>query len=386
MLGTAAGALMLSAKGLAFAQDAGTVPDLNNFPRNETVIVHNPEGVIRNPGWFNLWANGGGGLSTGLQQLTADTFWYIDPDAGIPDASENAIYYSLAEGPWEYNDDFSEMTVRLRKGIMWSDGVEFTADDVVFTVEKQAATPGTGWYGAFSTQIESVTAEDPYTVHFVLKAPNSRFHTTFAVRWNAAWIMPKHVFEGVEDIVAFDNNPPVSLGPYTLHSYDPNGTWYIWEKRPDWDKTTMALVGEPKPKYVIYRNNISTDNRLIEMRNGNLDMIHDLSPEGNVLDRGARPRSPRLVPRLPLCSSRSDAADGGVQPAEPDVPGQARALGAHTHARCTGHVDGLLSRRGNPVGYLHSADRHASARLSCTDAGVPDQLRTRYRLARHQAV
>lgn len=278
---TAIGALMVAGNGLALAQEAeGSAPDLAQFPRNETVIVHNPEGVIRNPGWFNLWANGGGGLSTGLQQLTADTFWYIDPDAGIPEASENAIYYSLAEGPWEYNDDFSEMTVRLRKGIMWSDGVEFTADDVVFTVEKQAATPGTGWYGAFSTQIESVTAEDPYTVHFKLKAPNSRFHTTFSVRWNAAWIMPKHVFEGVEDIVAFENNPPVSLGPYTLHSYDPNGTWYIWEKRPDWDKTTMALVGEPKPKYIIYRNNISTDNRLIEMRNGNLDMIHDLSPEG----------------------------------------------------------------------------------------------------------
>lgn len=237
---TAIGALMVAGNGLTMAQEAeGSAPDLAQFPRNETVIVHNPEGVIRNPGWFNLWANGGGGLSTGLQQLTADTFWYIDPDAGIEGASENAIYYSLAEGPWEYNDDFSEMTVRLRKGIMWSDGVEFTADDVVFTVEKQAATPGTGWYGAFSTQIESVTAEDPYTVHFVLKNPNSRFHTTFSVRWNAAWIMPKHVFEGVDDIVAFENNPPVSLGPYTLHSYDPNGTWYIWKNaktgtRPPW--------------------------------------------------------------------------------------------------------------------------------------------------------
>ncbi len=142
---TAIGALMVAGNGLAMAQEAeGSAPDLAQFPRNETVIVHNPEGVIRNPGWFNLWANGGGGLSTGLQQLTADTFWYIDPDAGIEGASENAIYYSLAEGPWEYNDDFSEMTVRLRKGIMWSDGVEFTADDVVFTVEKQAATGPVG--------------------------------------------------------------------------------------------------------------------------------------------------------------------------------------------------------------------------------------------------
>ncbi|MBD8065255.1 ABC transporter substrate-binding protein [Devosia sp. PTR5] len=272
---------MAAGKGLAFAQEAaGAVPDLAQFPRNETVIVHNPEGVIRNPGWFNLWVNGGGGLSTGLQQLTADTLWYIDPEAGVEGASENAIYNSLAEGPWEYNDDFTEMTVKLRKGIMWSDGVEFTADDVVYTAQKQMDTPGMGWSGAFSTQVAEVTAPDPYTVHFKLKAPNSRFHAVMSVRWNAAWIMPKHVFEKVDDVLTFDNNPPVSLGPYTLHSFDPNGTWYIWEKRADWDKTTLGLVGEPKPKYIIYRNNISTDNRLIEMRNGDLDMIHDLSPEG----------------------------------------------------------------------------------------------------------
>ena len=42
----------------------------------------------------------------------------------------------------------------------------------------------------------------------------------------------------------------------------------------------MREVGEPKPRFIIYRNNIAIDNRLIEMRNGNLDMIHDLSPEG----------------------------------------------------------------------------------------------------------
>ena len=282
MMGTAAGALLLASKSLAFGQEAaeGTAPDLNNFPRNETVIVHNPEGVIRNPSWFNLWVSGGGGWSNGTQQLAMDTFWYIDPDAGIEGKSENAIYYSLADGPWQYNADFTEMTVKLRQGILWSDGVEFTADDVVFTVEKQAATPATQWNGSFSTQVAEVTAPDKYTVVFKLKAPNSRFHAVFSVRWNAAWIMPKHILEKVDDILTYDFNPPVSLGAYTLHSFDPNGTWYIWEKRKDWDKTTIALVGEPKPKYVIYRNNISTDNRLIEMRNGNLDMIHDLSPEG----------------------------------------------------------------------------------------------------------
>ena len=42
---------------------------LANLPRNETLIVENPEGTIKNAGWFNIWAINAGGQSTGLQQL-----------------------------------------------------------------------------------------------------------------------------------------------------------------------------------------------------------------------------------------------------------------------------------------------------------------------------
>src|SRR5690606_25129558 len=180
----------------------------------------------------------------------------------------------------EYNEDFTSMTVHLREGVFWSDGVEFSADDVVFTVEAQMKNPGLIWSGAFSTQVEKVEAVDRSTVRFDLKNPTSRFHTLFSVRWNGAWIMPKHVFETVGDIAAFENNPPVSLGPYTLHSYDPNGTWFIWEKREDWNRTAMAEFGEPRPQHIIYRNNMPPDSRLIEMVNGNLDVILELTPEG----------------------------------------------------------------------------------------------------------
>jgi peptide/nickel transport system substrate-binding protein len=232
LVGTAAGTLLLAARGLANAQEGGSAPDLTAFPRNETVIVHNPEGVIRNPGWFNLWAVGAGnGTSNGLHNLTTDTLWFIDPDAGIEGASENAVYNSLADDVWQYNEDFTEMTVKLKQGIYWSDGVEFTADDVVFTVQKQASTPGTPYNGAFSNQVAEVSAPDKYTVVFKPQCnANSRFHTLFSVRWTAAWIMPKHVYEKRRGHpVTYDANPPVSLGPYTLHSFDPNGTWYIWQ-------------------------------------------------------------------------------------------------------------------------------------------------------------
>ena len=277
MLGTAAGALILAANNLAFAQDDAATPPLTDFPRNETLIINNPENPSTNPSNFNLWVAGNGSAnSNGIHQLVLDTLWFIDPDKGIKDS----LYNELAESPWEYNADFTEMTAKLRKGVLWSDGVEFTAADVKYTVETQIANPGMVWSSPFADAIETVDTPDDYTVVFKLKKANARFHALFTVRWNGAWIMPKHIFEKQADVKAFDFNPPVGLGPYTLNSFDPNGAWYIWEKRADWDKTAMAEWGEPGPKYVIYRSIPNNDKRLIEMVNGDLDMIHDLSPEG----------------------------------------------------------------------------------------------------------
>ncbi|MGH6920691.1 MAG: ABC transporter substrate-binding protein, partial [Geminicoccaceae bacterium] len=255
----------------AFAQ--GTI---SNLPRDETIIIENPEGTVKNPGWFNYWAVNAGGRSTGLQQLAMDTFWYIDPDYGIDGVWDN----SLAADKPIYNDDFTEMTVKLRPGIYWSDGVEFTADDVIYTIETHLDTDGLYWSAPVQINVESVTAADPYTVVFKLKKPNSRFHALFTVRWNAMWMMPKHVFEQAGDPHQFDFNPPVSLGPYTLHSYDPNGKWYIWAKRDDWDRTTVARFGEPGPKYAAYIDPGPPDKRVIAQLNHELDIIHDVAPEG----------------------------------------------------------------------------------------------------------
>ncbi|SDG58991.1 ABC transporter substrate-binding protein [Pelagibacterium luteolum] len=275
LLGSVALAAMASSA--AVAQDAvAELPPITEFPREQTLIVHNPENPAANPEWFNIWVAGAGAIqSSGLHQLMMDTLWYIDPNAGL----DGSLYNSLASDQWEYNEDFTEMTVRLREGLYWSDGVEFTSADVVYTVETLKSNSAFGAAAGLNRNVESVEAIDDYTVVFHLNEPNSRFHTTFTVRWNATWIMPKHIFEQSEDPTANAFNPPVGLGPYTLHSHDPNGAWYIWEKREDWERTSVAEYGEPGPQYIIYRSIPNIDNRLIEMVNGNLDMIHDLTPE-----------------------------------------------------------------------------------------------------------
>ena len=182
---------------------------ISNVPRNQTLIVENPEGTIKNAGWFNIWSINAGGQSTGLHQLAMDTFWYIDPQKGVDGVWDN----SLASEKPIYNADFTEMTVKLRKGIFWSDGVEFTADDVVYTIQTHMKTNGLRWSAPVQVNVADVSAPDPQTVIFKLKKPNSRFHVLFTVRWNAMWMMPKHVFEKAGDPLKFAFNPPISLGP-----------------------------------------------------------------------------------------------------------------------------------------------------------------------------
>ncbi len=89
-----------------------------------------------------------------------------------------------------------------------------------------------------------------------------------------------HLREGRRPVLKFAFNPPVSLGPYTLNSFDPNGKWFIWQRREDWQRTTLARFGQPGPKYVAYVDAGPPDKRVIAQMNHQLDIIHDTSPEG----------------------------------------------------------------------------------------------------------
>lgn len=247
-------------------------------PRGETLILENPTGRVVPADDFNRWRPGIQSSSTGFQQLALDALWYIDPDAGIDGVWDNSL---AAEKPI-YNEDFTQMTVKLREGIFWSDGVEFTADDLVYTVETQKNTPGLAYTGQFSKYVESIEKPDNYTVVFNLTQPNSRFHGLFTVRWSACFMMPKHIFEQQADVVAYTFNPPISLGPYVMKDFDPNGNWYLWERREDWERTTLARFGMPAPKFAMYIAPGPSDKKVIAQTAKDLDVIHDIAPEGMI--------------------------------------------------------------------------------------------------------
>lgn len=237
------------------------------IPREKTLILPFLFAPLPAPGNWNLWA-GWRAQNCGLHQFVTEALWTLNPNPQV-----GGIVNGLAAEPPIYNEDFTKLTIKLRQGIYWSDGVEFTADDLVFTIQKVKETPGLDYHGPMQ-EVKNVYAPDKYTVVIELSKPNSRFHTYFLERWNALRPMPKHIFEKVKDIVSFDFNPPVSLGPYVLKSYDPAGYWVLWEKRKDWQRTVAGkLFGEPVPEYVLFIHYGTAEKNTMAMMRHELDVL-----------------------------------------------------------------------------------------------------------------
>ena len=74
---------------------------------------------------------------------------------------------------WEYNEDGTELTLKLHEGMTFSDGAPVTADDVVATMLRSKNTPGIVQprYGLVS----DVTAVDDLTVKVSFTAFDPQF-------------------------------------------------------------------------------------------------------------------------------------------------------------------------------------------------------------------
>ena len=70
----------------------------------------------------------------------------LDKRASVTHVLEGLYYYNVLKDemiPWlaksfEYNSDYTAVTVNLREGIKWSDGEKFDVDDVIYTISHAA--------------------------------------------------------------------------------------------------------------------------------------------------------------------------------------------------------------------------------------------------------
>ena len=210
-------------------------------------------------------------LHAGLQQVGLESLFYYNYETGemVPWQAES----------YEFNPTFDEITIKLRQGVAWSDGVPFTSEDVVYTLTtlKDNAPSLGGWSVNAKTWIASVEAVDPQTVKIKLTSANPRFMLdTFGVRiYGTTMIVPKHIWE-TQDPLTFSNYDvakgwPVSTSPYGLASSTTTET--VWKRRDDWWGAKSGFHALPEPLEVLFRTAGSEERRAAMATNNELDSL-----------------------------------------------------------------------------------------------------------------
>jgi len=117
---------------------------------------------------------------------------------------------SLAES-WEVSGDEKVYTFRLKPNVKWHDGKPFTADDVVFTMDKFLREVHPRWRPIVTAQVDKIEKVDDRTVRFTLKQPFGPFLLAHEVA--SAPMIPKHIYDGTDYRANPMNNTPIGTGP-----------------------------------------------------------------------------------------------------------------------------------------------------------------------------
>ena len=153
--------------------------------------------------------------------------------------------------------DGKAWTFKLRKGIMWQDGVETTAEDVKFSIDRivdpSARRPLTG---VIKTYYESTEVVDPYTFILHTKAPAAAFSRITGLDFFK--VLPKHHVEAGNDPNVHGNI--LANGPFVPVDYkeavsfrsekNPN---YFREEMPYLDGIKTFILTDPGTEIAAYR-------------------------------------------------------------------------------------------------------------------------------------
>ncbi len=147
---------------------------------------------------------------------------------------------ALAES-WEWNDDYSAVTMTLRDGIKFSDGSDITVDDVVFSM-KRGMEAGFSNYYAYIKDVEATGEKD---VTFTLTQPYTVF--LYALTTPYFSIMSKAAVEGGMDVGKLPN---VTSGPYYMEAWNIGSdivlkaNEYYWEGVPEIKTAQLIFMGD----------------------------------------------------------------------------------------------------------------------------------------------
>jgi len=141
------------------------------------------------------------------------------------DANQN-LQPSLAE-TWEVSEDGLTLSFTLRDGVMFSNGRDLTADDVVYTYNR-VLDPETGSGSSWKLGgVTDISAADESTVVFSLENPNPGLLTKLAVDKTMGIIARENVEDGSI------STQPMGTGPFMITDFQP-GVQILLERNPNY--------------------------------------------------------------------------------------------------------------------------------------------------------
>lgn len=190
-------------------------------------------------------------------------------------STENGLVRTLDNGN-------TEVTIRLREGILWSDGVPITSEDIVFSHElTMNPSTITMQRSTYPDKVESLVAVDERTVVMTYNSPFPDFQSSNLP--GGPYIFPKHVFEGMlNETGNIDNHPMwtgnnvVGYGPYVFESWSV-GQEIVFTANPNWDGQ------QPGFERVIIRFITDTTQMVNALRAGEIDVAFQF-PDPQVAD------------------------------------------------------------------------------------------------------
>lgn len=305
----------------------------------------------------------------------------LDYDSGT------TIQPRLAESLPDINSDATVYTFKLRKGVKFSNGREFTSDDVVYTITRvldpKTASPGSGFFTGIqgaqdfidgkATTVSGIVASDPYTVQFTLSSPDVTFLNKMAL--NFAFIVPK---EEVAKAGANFGHAPVGTGPYTLKEWV-SGQSLTFERNPNYFMTDRPYLDE-----IVFQVGVSPDVALLRLEKGDVQLMGDPPPGADWARISADPTWAGRLEKQPQVSTDYIAINTTAKPFDNVLVRQAL-----NYAIDKQHIIQLLNGRGtvaNQVlpplmpgydksytGYGYDPDK---AKALLTQAGFPNGFET----------
>jgi peptide/nickel transport system substrate-binding protein len=172
--------------------------------------------------------------------------------------------------------DATTWRFHLRKGVRFHDGTPFTADDVVFSIER-AQLPSSN-FKTFATAIGKPRRVDDYTVDIATPGPSPillEYVNTIMIM-SKAWAMKNGAekpqdFKNAED--TFSSRNANGTGPFRFVSWEPE-VKTVLRKNPDWWGIKEGRF-EGNVDEVVYRPIKSDATRMAALVSGEIDFVLD---------------------------------------------------------------------------------------------------------------